>query len=437
MNKILEAASGSLRGDYAPIVTVGGKRFFDWGNGKLLPVVGGGAVPQTANPPNSQATGNAGQQAGALPFVQSSSDLQQTFGATQTIAPGAWSGVTPIGPLDILALGYLRGIWIEVSATGGVNGTHDVAFAADAPFNVIQTGQLADSVNAPFVGPHTGFDLYVLSKYGGYAHHDPKLDHDFNPGSSGNAGTGDFFFRLFLPAEVIRRIGLGSLPNQNSAATNKLQLFISDPSTVYTTAPGTLPQLSITVILDAWNNVALHDVAGNMLTQTPPGGKLRQYWTETTINAIPDGQFELQLVRKGYYFRKLIFICRDGEGVRSNSVFPDPVQWTVDGNTRTFLYPDLLQTQMQDWFELSGDFSANAADFAGSLDTGVYVLPFDNDLDGNSWRGNELRTKWMASLKASNYWFQGQWGGGSAVVMTNDIAPDPNASVWLPEPLLL
>lgn len=433
---ILDRARGSLKGDIAPIVNIEGRNYHDWGNGKLLPVVGGGAVPNTANPPNNQQTGSAGRSAQALPFVQSSSDLLQGFGSQQVIAPGAWSGVTPIGPIDIVGLGFLRGLWVEVSATGGVNGTHTVAFKPDAPFSVIQTGQLSDSVNAPFVGPHTGFDLYILTKYGGYAHHDPKLDHDYIAGSAGSEGTGNFFFRLFIPAEVIRRIGLGALPNQNSAATNKVQLFISDPSAVYSTAPGTLPTLTINMYLDAWNNVALHDVAGNMLTQTPPGGKLRQYWTESTFNAIPDGQYELQLVRKGYYFRKLIFICRNADGDRDEGVFPNPVQWTIDGNTRTFIYPNILLAQMQDWFELSGDLS-NDGTGGGSLDTGVYVLPFDNDLDGNSWRGNELRTKWVASLKASNYWFQGTWGGGSAIVMTNDIAPDPQASVWLPEPLLL
>lgn len=424
-----------LNGSVMPVVEKGGRKFWDAG-GTLLPVVGGGAVPNTSNPPNSQETGSAGRSAQALPFVQSSSDLLQSFGTTQTILGTSWAGVTPIGPLDIVGLGYLRGIWVEVNASGG-SGTATVAFQADAPWTVLQTGQMTDSVNAPFVGPHTGYDLYIITKYGGYAHHDPKLDHDYNGGTSGADASGDFFFRLFLPAEVIRRIGLGALPNQNSAATNKIQLFVADPSAVYTTPPTNLPTLTINLYLDAWNNVALHDVAGNMLTQTPPGGKLRQYWTESTFNAIPSGQYELQLVRKGYYFRKLIFICRDSEGVRSEDVFPNPVQWTIDGNTRTFIYPNILLAQMQDWFELSGDLSATGVDFAGSLDTGVYVLPFDNDLDGNSWRGNELRTKWMASLKASNYWFQGTWGGGSAIVITNDVAPDKSASVWLPEPLLL
>ena len=369
----------------------------------------------------------------ALPFVQSSSDLTQQFGVTQTIAPGAWAGVTPIGPIDILALGYLRGIWVTITASGGVAGGATVAYNGDAPWTVFQTGQLADSVNAPFVGPHTGPDMYFISKYGGYSHHDPKLDHDYNGGDA----AGDFMFRLFIPAEIVRRIGLAALPNQNSAATNKIQLFVADPSAVYSTPPDTLPTLSITFTLDAWNSVPLHDVAGNMLTQTPPGGKIRQYWTESTFNAIPAGQYELQLVRKGYYFRNLIFVCRNADGDRDDGVLPDTTQWTVDGNTRTFIYKALLQAQMQDWFELGGSLSASGTDFSGSLDEGVYVLPFDNDLDGNAWRGNDLRTKWMASLKASNYWFQGTWGGGSAIVITNDVAPDPTASVWLPEPLLL
>jgi hypothetical protein len=365
--------------------------------------------------------------------VQSSSDLLQQFGGSQRIPAGSWAGVTPIGPLDILALGYLRGIWLVVTASGGTNGEATVAYSAQAPFNIIQSGQLADSVNAPFVGPHTGRSLYLGTKYGGYSNHDPKLDWDYLGGDT----NGNFKFRVFLPAEVVRRIGLGSLPNQNSAATNKVQLYISDPSAVYTTPPDNLPSLTLQFFLDAWNSVPLHDVAGNMLTQTPPGGKLRQYWTESTFEAIPSGQYELQLVRKGYYYRNLIFDCYAADGDSSDSVFPNPVQWTIDGNTRTFIYPDELRKKMQDWFELSGDLSSTGTDHAGSLDVGVYVIPFDNDFDGTAWRGNDLRTKWMASLKASNYWFQGQWGGGSATVLTNDIAPDPSASVWLPEPLLL
>ena len=381
-----------------------------------------------SNPGSDQQTQSAGKSSYALPFVQSSSDLTQQFSGTQVIASGAWAGVTPIGPIDILALGYLRGVWVQVAATSGAKGDATVAYNVDAPFTVFQTGQLADSVNAPFVGPHGGYDMYVMTKYGSYANGDPKQDPDYNGGDT----NGDFNFRIFLPAEVVRRIGLGSLPNQNSAATNKVTLYVADPSAIYSTPPDTLPSLSITFTLDAWNAVSLHDVAGNMLTQTPPGGKLRQYWTESTFNAIPSGQYELQLVRKGYYFRQLIFVCRNSEGVRSDSVFPNPVQWTIDGNTRTFIYPALLRKMMQDDYGYRGTLDA-----AGALDTGVYVLNFANDFDRDSRRGGDLRTKWLASLKASNYWFQGTWGGGSAIVITNDIAPDQNASVWLPEPLLL
>lgn len=385
-------------------------------------------IPGNSNPTGDQQTGSAGKSSFQLPFVQSSSDLTQQFGTSQVIPHTAWAGVTPIGPIDILSLGYLRGVWVEIAATGGANGEATVAYQGDAPWTVFQTGQLTDSVNAPFVGPHGGYDLYIMTKYGAYANGDPKQDPDYNGGDT----NGDFSFRLFLPAEVLRRIGLGSLPNQNSAATNKITLYVADPSAVYSTAPDTLPTLTITFKLDAWNSVPLHDVAGNMLTQTPPGGKLRQYWTESTFNAIPSGQYELQLVRKGYYFRQLIFVCRNSEGVRSDSIFPNPVQWTVDGNTRTFIYPALLRKQMQDDFGYYGTLDA-----AGALDTGVYVLTFTNDFDRNARRGGDLRTKWMPSLKASNYWFQGTWGGGSAIVITNDVAPDPNSSVWLPEPLLL
>ncbi len=393
------------------------------------------AIPNTTNPPNSQQTGSAGRSASALPFVQSSSELVQQFGSSQVIAPSAWSGVTPIGPLDIIGLGFLKGVIIEVIASGGVNADTNTTYYADAPFNVIQTGQLADSVNAQFVGPHTGWDLYALSKYGGYSNRqDPKLDFDYVAGTD----VGDFQFRLFLPAEVIARTGLGSLPNQNSAATNKLSLYISDPSAVYATnTPTTLPTLTINTYLVAWNNVPLHDVAGNMLTQTPPGGKLRQFWTETTINAIPSGFFDLQLVRKGYYFRKLIFVLRNGDGARADSLFPAPAQFTVDGNTRTFLYPQLVKKAMQEQFQLDGSISLTGADYAGSLDAGVFVFDNAHDFDGNAKAGNELRTQWMPSLKASNYWFSGVYAGGSAVVITNDVAPDPSQSVWLPEALLL
>lgn len=385
-------------------------------------------IPGNSNPAGDQQTGSAGKSSFQLPFVQSSSDLTQQFGSSQVIAPASWAGVTPVGPLDILSLGYLRGIWVEVAATGGVSAGNAVTYVADAPWTLIQTGQLTDSVNAPFVGPHGGYDLYIMTKYGSYANGDPKQDPDYVAPSV----VGNFAFRLFLPAEVLRRIGLGSLPNQNSAATNKITLYIADPSAVYVVQPTTLPTLTIRFYLDAWNSVPLHDVAGNMLTQTPPGGKLRQYWTESTFNAIPSGQYELQLVRKGYYFRQLIFVCRNAEGVRSDSVFPNPVQWTVDGNTRSFIYPALLRKQMQDDYGYYGTLDA-----AGALDTGVYILNFANDFDRNSRRGGDLRTKWMPSLKASNYWFQGSWGGGSAIVITNDVAPDPNSSVWLPEPLLL
>ncbi|NEC08660.1 hypothetical protein, partial [Streptomyces sp. SID7909] len=92
-------------------------------------------------------------------------------------------------------------------------------------WNVISEIALIDVNGAPVVGPFSGYDLYLINKYGGYGYaSDPKQ----SPMYSGVSATGgNFRMLLRVPVEFSAREGLGALPNANAASTWKLRVTLN------------------------------------------------------------------------------------------------------------------------------------------------------------------------------------------------------------------
>jgi len=316
---------------------------------------------------------------------------------------------------DIPAYGYVRSIVLLVQATGG-DGASVVA-AENAPFNVIKNIALTEPNGAQIAQFNSGFELYLANKYGGYRSSigaDPKSSPAF---SSVSASGGNFSFLLRIPLELNLRDGLGSLPNQNAAATFKLRLALAASDTVYSTAPATtLPNVRVRAFLEAWDQPEAA-TGGSVNATTPPAMNTTQFWTTQVIN-YGAGQQTLRLTRVGNYIRNLILVGQRSSGTRVNgdADFPDPL--TVQLDTRPLDIVERNNFKNQMWERTGFD---GTVDGKNGLDSGVFVYDFMNEFDGTL--GRENRDLWLPTLTSTRLELQGNFAqAGTLTVLTNDVA---------------
>src|SRR5712664_591215 len=101
------------------------------------------------------------------------------------------------GPYDVPAYGYLRHIAVLVTGQTAGNAAA-TTYTADGPFSALFEVALTDVNGAPIVGPVSGYDLYLINKYGGYAFMtDPRQSPLFlaTTGAGGTGGTFQFLLR--------------------------------------------------------------------------------------------------------------------------------------------------------------------------------------------------------------------------------------------------
>lgn len=343
-----------------------------------------------------------------VPFVRAAQEHVEAFhDSTTTLGTGS----TALSPIDVPAYGFMRGIFIEVTATGGT-GTAAV-YKGDGPFSVLSDISLSDVNGAPIVGPITGYDLYLINKYGGYrrATTNPKLHPDYAAPTNGN-----FTFLLYLPIEVSGRDGLGSLANLNAASSYKLRATIAPKSEVFGTDPTTLPNVRVRAWLDAWTQPAGADLRGNAQATQPPAHGTTSFWSKKIVN-VSQGQQTIRLDRVGNLVRNLVFVYRDNAGVRNAANFPGTFDLSWDTRLLKSLSPTVWRGSMSQRFNLTG-----ANDTAAGLDTGVYVEDYCHEFDGLA--GAELRDGWLPTVQSTRLEVLGNFGAaGTLTILTNDVSP--------------
>jgi len=225
--------------------------------------------------------------------------------------------------------GYIRRFRVHISATGGVNGTTTVATTPDAPFNCVSLLQLKDPFGTTlFAGP--GYEmLYLVPLFsGGYgllSAADIRNMPSYVAPSVGTSGTGDFTFATALPLEMA--MGYGVLSGANASLQSTINWQFATSSTVYSTAPGTLPTLNLAVDSDFY-------WLPQGVNVEPPGlGTSRQWVLQTASPPIGSNATAMvQFPRSGGYLDTIILIMRDSTGARIDA-WPQQLQLIVDGVT--------------------------------------------------------------------------------------------------------
>lgn len=384
-------------------------------------------APAALSPPAGRTPQGANSGRNVVPFIRATKKHREPF-FDQSNAPS-----TTLSPINIPAYGFLRGLWIRVDASGttgtaAVYGTTATGF--DFPFTVFSFIGLFDVNGAPLYGPFaSGFQAYLIGKYGGYHRY-----FDARVGDSTFPTTGNFGFWLYIPVEMVRRNAMGSLANLNAAATYKLQLTLNSVANTYSTVPTTGPTaIRVRIWLDAWAQPPQTDLLGNMTAQIPLAHGTTQFWSEQ-VYIIGSGQQTVRLLRVGLYIRHLIVTVRQTSGARmitnqatSDAMWPDPVQLFLDGFELVNVGQNFFWQEMYSLYNTTPNNIDGQAATVGSVvsgrDTSVYVFQFIDD--DSSVLGNEQRNRYLPTLQSSRLEIRGTFGANAASlsVLTCDIAP--------------
>lgn len=354
----------------------------------------------------AQTTNGSGAKTPRIPFTRASRELTEP-GMDESLGALAASAIN-IPTQDVPSVGWLRSVILDVQASGGDDGATPAVAAADAPFSVLSDISFMDVNGQPLVGPFSGYDLYLVNKYGGYTWDSDPINH---PGYVAPDTNGDFRFFLRLPLEIVGRDALGALPNQNSAAAYKVRGTIADETGVYATSPGTTnPSVRVRSHVEAWSQPNPTAPSGAENSVTPPYVGTVQYWNKQVYN-VSSGAQTIRFNRVGNLFRNLILVWRDSSGVRQNGTFPDPVSVYFDGQPIFSSDPKNIRD------------GYTRERYGFDPDTGVVVYPFTHDFDGHP--GNEMKDLWMPSMQSSRLEIRGTFGeAGTLSVLTNDIRPN-------------
>jgi hypothetical protein len=329
---------------------------------------------------------------------------------------------------EIPSTGFLNDLFVLVEGTTSGNSA-SVTFAANGPFNVIDTITFTDTNNQPIVGPIDGWDLYIINKYGGYAFQDDPRSSPIFTATTGSGGTGGTFaFVLRIPVQLVPREGLGSLPNKSASTPFKVKIIVAATATIYGTGPTAAPSVRVRITPESWWQPQSADVQGNPLAQNPPGVDTTQFWNKTTYT-VSAGSISPQLTSSvGFPVRNLLFVLKDNSASRSQgeSDWPDPFRLKIEANVMIDRLKSLWKARIaQDY-----GYTGSTFDAAGAKDNGLYVLPFNRDFGPKP--GWETRRGYLPTTDAMRLQALGTVGGSGSHtldVYTNYVAVGPGSSL--------
>jgi len=240
------------------------------------------------------------------------------------------------------APGYLRGLWVTITASGGVGtGTAAVA-AADAPWSAIQSIQLKDAFGT-VVYQSDGYGLFLVNIYSGQkgtaGFQNPASDTQFSAVNTG----GNFTFSLYVPLELDNDTGYCSLPAMNAAAQMTIQIQLGTSAQLFTTPPApTLPTIQVDIYEEFWA-VPLSDPS-----LTPPDDGSSHQWSQSQgqVSVASASNTRVPLPDVGTYLSTLILVLRDSTNARIDTPFSSDLELWVDGVPVRIEHPQRLFTRM-------------------------------------------------------------------------------------------
>lgn len=339
-----------------------------------------------------------------IPFVAAAHEHTEPVFDVTVAAGAPPTAAVQLGPFDVPAYGFLRHIYIEVDMSGGTIGAGVVA--ADFPWNFISSISLNDVNGAPIFGPLDGYACLWANIIGAYA--GGNVDPRNNPLYDATI-NGLFAFRI--PVEISRHNAMGSLANQNAAASYKLSITTAASTVTFSTPPTTVPAFRVRGFLEAWSLPNEQDVAGRPQATAPPAHGTTQYWSQF-IKSIGVGANTTLFPRVGNLIRNVLVIARTAAGARADTVFPDPVSLNWDARGLRVQEPQSYNIER---------IRASVPGLS-ARDTGVFAFTYDTSDHGSV--GDDDPTLWLPTVQSTRLELTGNSAvAGALQVITNDVAP--------------
>lgn len=319
-------------------------------------------VPGAQAPPAGHAGHAGAQHAAAIPFLIGTNAYREAPFSTTVLTLGAASQETVV---NVTPGGFLRGITMQVTSTGGVLGAG--VLAADVPFSILQSVSLEDISGGPILYPMSGFAYAMIQKYlrpwdGDVTKH-PTFSATINP---------SFTMRFF--AEV--KDTLGVLANTDARAQYRFRFTLAagnqaGPFGLTTTAPTTQPTVTVKLYIESWAQPDLQDLLGNPIQQLPDGIVCSRFnmHEQPVFNS---GNNVLRFTLVGNEIRGLILIVRNGDANKTRVDLTDAnagaIDYRLDARRLWKMNPSQLIEEMNAFYLLLGSG-------VWTREAGVFVIP--------------------------------------------------------------
>ncbi|MDE2101934.1 MAG: hypothetical protein KGL39_32105 [Patescibacteria group bacterium] len=317
-----------------------------------MPVPGGVSAPSA----------NQAPQSGEIPFIVGSNCYREAPFSTQVFAMGAASqefinNVTPGG--------FLRGITMQVTSTGGVIGTG--VLANDIPYSIIQSASLEDISGGPILYPMGAYQYALCQKY--------LRPWDGDPSKRGTfSATINPAFTLRFFSEV--KDTLAVLANTDARAQYRFRYTVAaanqaGPYGLTTTAATTPPTLTIKLYIESWAQPDLQDLLGNSIQQLPDGLTCSRFLMHETP-AITAANNVTRETLTGNELRGIILVVRNGDANKTRVDLTDANAGAIDFRLDSRRLWKMTPSQI---IEEMNAFYFNLGNGTWTREAGVFVIP--------------------------------------------------------------
>lgn len=342
-------------------------------------------LPSSTQAPDVTDTGASD----AIPFIVGSNEYREAPFSTNTMQLGAssqsfTSNITPGG--------YLRGVTMQVSSTGGVIGTG--VLANDGPYGILQQCSLEDISGGSVLYPMGGFQYACVQKYlrpwDGAPEKRPNFSNTINPA---------FTLRFFVEVKDT----LAVMANTDARAQYRFVYTLAaanqaGPYGLTTTAATTNPTVTVKLYLESWAQPDLQDLLGNPIEQIPEGENASRFvmHEETPLTT---GDNVINMTLMGNENRAYMFIVRNGDANHTRVDLTDGNAGAIDYRKDSRRMWKMTPSQ---WIEEMCAYYPNLGNGTWTRETGVFIIPrfsgAPNPGDNISGQGEY----WMQTIDQTN-----------------------------------
>jgi len=324
----------------------------------------------------------ASNSTGDIPFVVGSNLYEEppfsTF--TQQLNANSYQQTVNVTPG-----GFLRGVTMQVTSTGGVIGSG--VLQQDAPYGIISSASLEDISGGPIIYPMGGYAHAMCQKWLRPWAGDPAkravYSNTINP-----AFTLQFFTEV--------KDTLGVLANTDARAQYRFTYTLAPgnaaagPTGLTNVAPTTQPTVTVNLYINTWAQPDLQDLMGNTIEQIPDGLVASRFLMHE-IPVITSANNVVRETLTGNEYRGIIWIFRNGNTLQTRYDMTDSGAGPIDFRQDSRRLWKSNQSQIQ---ERMFSFYNNLQNGTSTKDVGVYVIPrfagpagsSENDGQGEYWQ---------------------------------------------------